>query len=214
MPFVMSALRGWSFGQASRRNFALAPGETKEVCRVNKSGWITEGCFVFSHPGVRVRIETSAPDGSTSALEFSPDSLYEEALLTPTPKGVWCSRYDDVNKVYVVELKPTSPLYSVDTMAVYLIAPPEPAQVMRAEVSYVSIVVPADFLESLGSLLGSTAIGGYLAIIASYLDAAVKHLQALTGKVIPREKVPLEEVAPREILEGGLIYQQKGRREK
>jgi hypothetical protein len=205
MAFVMPALRGWSFERSSRRSLRLAPNEAREVCRADRSGWLLEGCFVFDRPGARVRVETSAPDGKTDAAEFSPDSLLEEGLLAPTPRGVWCSRYDDTAGVYAVELKPAAPLFSVDTLAVYCVAPAEPATVLRAEVSLAVIVSPEDFVKSLGDLLGSTAVGGYLAIAAGYLDSILKQLQRLTGAEIPRGAVPLEAAPPREVLAGGLV---------
>ncbi|MEM2258267.1 MAG: hypothetical protein QXT26_02715 [Thermoproteota archaeon] len=191
---------------------SLGAGETRLVAEGNNSGWVFQGEMSCNDPEVKVRIERFGPDGSVMADEYSAQSLYEMGFLTPSSHSWWCSRYDDTSKVYAIAFSPSAPLFTTDQFSIYIIAPPRPVTVYSFSVSYGEIRDALSFIKSVGDLLGSTVMGGYLALIASQLDALLKMISQIGRIERPiLSKIPLEEEIPREIYQGG-FYREVRRR--
>ncbi|MDQ6964860.1 MAG: hypothetical protein Q9M13_08080 [Mariprofundales bacterium] len=110
IPDLLPILDGWNLYTNYGSAEVLAPGAKKTLLSLDRPGWILLIKLSVDNPDVMLSLRWRTMYGRMVEYSFTPRLVYEDGLLNPN-NLIWCSRYDDTSKVYV--------LYSIGSIPFY-----------------------------------------------------------------------------------------------
>jgi len=102
--YLFPATLVWEYYPLIRHKEVILPGEKLVLYDRIASGWLFYAFGVCNDPDLIFCIDIYG-EGAVE-IRLSPRRMYELGHTQPNIKGFWLSRYDDVEKVYVVNYTP------------------------------------------------------------------------------------------------------------
>jgi lambda repressor-like predicted transcriptional regulator len=104
---LLPLLKGWAYSTKDIDvPFTVPAGEEKIIEEAKKSGWFVAAMCSLNDPYAEFVVYSYDPYKGVVRSDMVPYEIKAAGLITPTPTGIWCSRYDDTNKIYVVNFNP------------------------------------------------------------------------------------------------------------
>ena len=104
---LLPLLRGWVYSPKDvDKPFTVPKGQEKQIAKEDRPGWFITAMISLSDPYAELVFRYLDPYKGIIETNMRPYALKEAGLTVPSPMGIWCSRYDDSAKVYVVNYSP------------------------------------------------------------------------------------------------------------
>lgn len=152
---LLPLLRGWRYlVRDIDYPFVIGAGAERVIESVDKPGLLIAIMVSVDNPYADFIIRYYDPYKGIVEVNMIPYSLKLAGLDAPNPTGLWCSRYDDVNKIYTIVFSYQTGLPFVEKCTLSIRAPPISPVTVR-NYSQVAIVIEDidEFKRSLSSLV-------------------------------------------------------------
>jgi hypothetical protein len=149
-------LRGWQW-QAVDVDipFAIAPGGERTMGEADYDGWFWSAMCAMNNADGEFALGYYDAAGAWRTATLGPKGLYGAGLTSPNPTGIWCSRYDTANSIYVVTYGSYLPLPFQKRYKLSIRAPSGSALTILGYTHLlIEILDPDKFRASLQELLG------------------------------------------------------------
>jgi hypothetical protein len=106
---LLPLLKGWAYSPRDiDAPFTVPKGTEKLIEKAEKDGWLVSAMCSLNDPYAEFVVVSYHPYAGHIRTSMRPYALKEAGLTSPNPTGIWCSRYDDVNRIYVVCFTPAN----------------------------------------------------------------------------------------------------------
>jgi len=148
---LLPFLEGWEYAYKTMASFEyVQPGQTVTLWEASPPpvGWVVSAQAWLTDPDAIFTVEY---DFLTA--DFAPRGMFEGGLTAPTPVSFWLSRYDDIEKAYVLQFSPSVPLPFSKKCEFRLTAPKDKTVGYMFNYVIIKVVELEKFMESLRRLI-------------------------------------------------------------